>query len=366
MEELKKKGLRAYFSLKNLVDINELSINSILKLFDALILPVVSYACQIWFYKTAFVNQVSSGNFENKPCESIKKIVLDPIERLHIKFLKWTLGVHKKTSNVFCWGDTGRTPLLQKISKQATDYFERLEIMNVTKKDCLVRHAFAEQKALILPWYQSMSKIINISKSATEDHGNHTPSQGLLVKDELGKRFEQMWTKVAEASPKLRFYFAVKKKPGFETYLKIKNRQIRKSIARLRSSSHRLNIETARYSNTTQRASMSPSTPGNIAWKQCCKVCCSEDTELLLQQPFAGPPLIEDEQHVLATCPAYHHLRLQLCDHVKSAVLAWDERLVTLFEEPYILEFGTFINRIFRIRFPKTKARIKKDITTRT
>ena len=62
MEELKKKGLRAYFSLKNLVDINELSVNSILKLFDALIiLPVVSYACQIWFYKTAFVNQAKYG-----------------------------------------------------------------------------------------------------------------------------------------------------------------------------------------------------------------------------------------------------------------------------------------------------------------
>ena len=168
-----------------------------------------------------------------------------------------------------------------------------------------------------------------------------------------------MWSKVAEASSKLRFYNVLKKGPGFETYLTIKNRKVRTSIAKLRSSSHRLNIETARYSYTTQRSSTS--TSANVAWKQCCKVCCSEDTELLLQQPFAEPPLIEDEQHVLATCPAYHHIRLQTSDHIKSAILAWDERLPTLFEEPYVHEFGSYINRIFRIRFPKTKAKTKED-----
>ena len=37
MEELRKKGLRAYFSLKNLVDISQLSVQAILKLFVALI-----------------------------------------------------------------------------------------------------------------------------------------------------------------------------------------------------------------------------------------------------------------------------------------------------------------------------------------
>ena len=141
---------------------------------------------------------------------------------------------------------------------------------------------------------------------------------------------------------------------------------MRKSIARLRSSSHRLNIETARYcSYTIQRSSALPHSPGTVAWKQCCKVCCHEETELLLQLPFAGPPIIEDEQHVLATCPAYHHLRLQTSDHIKSAMLAWDERLPSLFEEPYMLEFGNYINRIFQIRFPKTKPGTSREGTSK-
>ena len=32
----------------------------------------------------------------------------DTLETTHLKMLKWVLGVHKKTNNNFCYGDTGR------------------------------------------------------------------------------------------------------------------------------------------------------------------------------------------------------------------------------------------------------------------
>ena len=60
MDELRKKGLRAYFSLKNLVDISELTVNTLFKLFDALILPVVSYGCQVWLPSTWMIRLVVS------------------------------------------------------------------------------------------------------------------------------------------------------------------------------------------------------------------------------------------------------------------------------------------------------------------
>ena len=47
-EELKKKGLKAYFALKNLLQLDALSVKSVFKLFDSLVLPVVSYGCQVW------------------------------------------------------------------------------------------------------------------------------------------------------------------------------------------------------------------------------------------------------------------------------------------------------------------------------
>ena len=45
-DELRKKGLKAYFALKSVICLGELSTISVFKLFDALILPVVSYGCQ--------------------------------------------------------------------------------------------------------------------------------------------------------------------------------------------------------------------------------------------------------------------------------------------------------------------------------
>ena len=150
-DELRKKGLRAYFSLKNLVDISELTVKTLFKLFDALILPVVSYGCQVWLPSTWMIRLVLSKKIEDQPTYSVKKISSDPIENLHLKFLKWTLGVHRKTSNAFCWGDSGRAPLTQKLAKQAVDYYERLEAIRTTKPSQLVGHAFEEQKKLNQP-----------------------------------------------------------------------------------------------------------------------------------------------------------------------------------------------------------------------
>ena len=75
----------------------------------------------------------------------------DSCERLHLKFLKWTLGLHKKSSNIFWWGDSGRSPLIQQISKQALNYFERVDSMSINNSECLSGHAFAEQKKAEAP-----------------------------------------------------------------------------------------------------------------------------------------------------------------------------------------------------------------------
>ena len=60
MDELHKKGLRAYFSLKNLVDISELTVNTLFKRFDVLILPVVFYGCQVRLPSTWMIRLVVS------------------------------------------------------------------------------------------------------------------------------------------------------------------------------------------------------------------------------------------------------------------------------------------------------------------
>jgi hypothetical protein len=283
MNELRKKGLRAYFSLKNLVDISELSVHAILKLFDALILPVVSYGCPIWLPNTWFIRQAVSGKLETEPNESLQKMASDPIENLHLKFLKWILGVHKRTTNVFCWGDTGRSPIVQKISKQAVDYYWRMEGLSIHGSDCLARHAYEEQKTLRLPWYESMHALCS---AKTKRGSYHDIKNGNAVREELEHRFRAQWEKVTRDSSKMMTYRAVS--AGFKraAYLDLQTGIDRKLIARLRSSAHRLNAETGTYLIRT--SARSKPLYEDKAWRQRCKFCCDSNLELLLQLPFIG------------------------------------------------------------------------------
>ena len=355
MDVLRKKGLRAYFALKSLIDINELKSSSVLKLFDSLLLPVVSYGGPVWLHRTKFVKEIISNRWQSNPTESLRKMAGDPIEQLHLKFLKWALGLHKKSSNIFCWGDTGRCPLIQTISKQAADYFQRLNAMSQDNIESLARHSFEEQKKLKLPWYENMVTLFNQqSLSKTNTDGVPT-ANGRAVKETLKDHFQTAWSNALADSSKLEFYRQVKHELAFECYLDIRNREVRKSLAQLRSSSHRLNIETARYLNYNTNGASKTKTSLSKEWSRSCKLCCTSEVELLQQLPFSEEPIIEDERHVLVSCPAYHHLRIKLSDPIKSSILAWDDRIRHLFDISSQEEFGLYVHRIFQQRFPKQR-----------
>ena len=74
----------------------------------------------------------------------IRKMATNPLEKLHLKFLKWALRVHKKCSNIACYGDSGRYPLAVsvKLPKQVVSYYNRLDNLNAANDPSLVRHVF--------------------------------------------------------------------------------------------------------------------------------------------------------------------------------------------------------------------------------
>ena len=341
-DELKKKGLRAYFSLKKLIDLKALSIKSLFKLFDALIVPVIGYGCQVWLSSTKLLKLIANGKQLKDTKNSLIKIASDPLERIHIKFLKWSFSVHAKASNLACWGDSGRVPLVIQLLKQTSDYFKRLEHLDNSDVDCLARHAFAEQRENMLPWYSNTLNFI-------ENIGLTTASPSLTIRDKTTQIFNDIWWMTARNSSKLKFYTKIKTSIGYEPYLSLKDIRKRRAIARLRFSCHRLNIETARYSY----ASLSTN-QDSIIWNKCCNICSDDNVELLISLPFAEP-ILEDEEHALVTCPMYQHIRYMLDDTTKSALISRDEeRLKDLFNVEHIYTFSTYVMKIFQLRFPKT------------
>ena len=208
--------------------------------------------------------------------------------------------------------------------------------MDAANIDSLVRHAFAEQRALNLDWYSNMTK----STDALSGDEDGPIVSGVQFKSQVEHLFQDLWSDGLDNSPKLKFYARFKVAIEFEPYLTIKNREKKSAIARLRSSSHRLNIETGRY------------TLLNRTWNKRCNTFTADEAEDFIHLPFADP-ILEDETHVLVTCPRYHFIRSSISSDILCSILRWDWK--ELFHEQNINEFASYVCRIFQERFPKNR-----------
>ena len=126
---------------------------------------------------------------------------------------------------------------------------------------------------------------------------------------------------------KLEIYRRLKTRPGHEKYLtEVKNIRHRIAMTRLRLSSHTLNIETGRHTNTDR------------ADRLC--TLCKEG--------------IEDETHMLITCPMYTSLRLTyLSDfsHVLTNNTRSDhEKAIILLKNRNLEKIAHFVYEAFEIR----------------
>ena len=142
-KKLRQKGLRGYLSLKKCLEIRGLRKTALFRLFDALISPVASYSCQVRLSATHAFHQIIeslNGNNTDALTLHLPKMKIYPLERLHLSFLKWTLGVNKYTANAAVWGDTGHYPLVITHAKQVFAYRERLEKLDKENSQALVKN----------------------------------------------------------------------------------------------------------------------------------------------------------------------------------------------------------------------------------
>ena len=87
------------------------SVKTCLHVFDHTVVPILLYGSEIW------------GSFDPKKAKFRNGINLEKIykniepEKIHVKFLKYILGVHKKSSNFAVLSEFGRYPLYINIVK---------------------------------------------------------------------------------------------------------------------------------------------------------------------------------------------------------------------------------------------------------
>ena len=184
----------------------------------------------------------------------LSKIATDPIERLHLSFLKWTMGVKKYTSNAAVWGETGRHPLALVLTKQVFAYLHRVQKMNTDDSPALVRHAVKEQENLNLDWFSKLQARKTGLMNKYSRSFNH-PSQ---IRSGIKVWFEEVWNRTRVLIRKQGFYYKVKESFGPELYLSLKLGYFEnKRVAQLRISCHQYNIETMRLGDTARTGKVS-------------------------------------------------------------------------------------------------------------
>ena len=148
-----------------------------------------------------------------------------------------------------------------------------------------------------------------------------------LVRSRMRDWFQQKWEKARLDNKKLEFYNKIKSSFGLEPYISLPNHKKTRCITWLRTSSHKLNIETGRY-----------------GWKnpsifyRTCHFCCTSDRitlELLNELPFSDI-IKEDEVHFLKECPVYKKIRQRNSTDLHNMLT--NSQFSKLFNENYILE----------------------------
>ena len=265
------KSLKALRPLQRAIANFQMPLELSLKLFHALIEPIAMYNVENW--STLSDNQLANLNADTLP-SLINKA---PLDILHRKVLKYTLGVNNSTPNIAIYGDTGEIPLTIKGFTLLVNFWHHL---NMLPNHSLAYLALKENIEMRTNWLKTVEKVINIFNLA-EFTDNPSFKQ---ISKKIGREFyTAKWTETLSTNnqSRVKFYKQINSEIRPSDYTLLPYYQ-RKVIAKLRCSSHVLNIEKGRHKKTTSESRL-------------CTLC--------------NQNAIEDENHFLTSCQIYTTLR---------------------------------------------------------
>ncbi len=229
-EQLSQKAIKAMFAIKqSLFQSNIFDPNSMLKCFDSMVRPIMTYGCEIW--------GLSCTERTKDRLLSVKS-ALFPCENIELRMLKQILGVHRKTSNSAVFSEFGRVPLRLYIISQILKYFSRMKLQSKnTLLNKIVSNLSNDTNA-----YSSLIRLISSTGVAV-----HEPTQRKNINSCVKKTILSLKEKILdnmdkdiESNKKLKLYSELKESFNPEAYLShVKNFHHRKALTRLRTSSHR-------------------------------------------------------------------------------------------------------------------------------
>ena len=180
----------------------DLPIDLQLELFDFLIMPILLYGCEIW-------------GFEN----------ITMIEKIHLKYIKYILGLKQSTPTCMVLGETGRYPLSISIKCRMISYWAKLLCQKESKLSNImykVIYQYNSNGVYTSPWLSEIKNILDntghsfiwLSQILSENF-----SIVHAVKKSLQDQYVQEWNTIINNSSKCVLYRTFKRNFVFENYL---------------------------------------------------------------------------------------------------------------------------------------------------
>ena len=276
------KATKAMYGLSKLSQGAPISLAK--KLYSQLISPIHLYGAELW---TAYVcpRAITNGLTEtlNKSQNTLH------CEKTRLAYFKYSVHMHRTTSNYGTMGEMGLQPLYIPAIRAMIKYYRR---MCQPEAPTLVHQAWCEQKRLQSTnkpcWLTNVQKYLD--QLSTYDIDVDSDSMASIT-GELSDRFIQWWNdqipSQLQDGSKLRSYATYKTTFGMANYLDSTNIPVRNKVASFRLSNHKLRIEVDRHNHGV------PIPPS----QRICKMCTSG--------------AVEDEIH-LFQCSSYSIYRAEL------------------------------------------------------
>ena len=244
LKDLKDRALRGFMKLKNKMGIAFRKHPLItLKLFKALIEPILLYASDFWG-----ILKLPQNN---------------PIENVFTSFCKQLLGVQKQTTNVGVLLELGQFPLC--IRAQINSIKNWVRIVTKTKCNENLIQSYANATAKNLTWAArietTLSEIGMREQFLMKDNSTH-----LKALQRLQDIFHQnAFSDIRSENSKLRTYSLFKTSPGYESYhSEVRIIEERTALTKFRLSNHLLMIEKGRHLQIEKAARYCPFCPFKV------------------------------------------------------------------------------------------------------
>ena len=308
LKDLKDRALRAFAKMKKKQGLLFRKYPHItMKLFKALVEPILLYASDFWG-----ILKLPKNN---------------PIENVHLSFCKQLLGVQKQTTNIGVLLELGQVPLNILAQKNAIKNWSR--IVNNIKCNELLKTSHENAIMVNLTWPKRIeSRIAEIGMwelFLRKDKAVHVRAL-VRMRDIF---HQEAFAEIQNDNSKLKTYSHLKSSIGYEEYLsKIGNIQERTSFSKIRMSNHPLLIEKGRHEKIERN-------------QRFCPFC---------------PKLVEDETHFVLECTCFSKLRVGLIDKISQEnpsfqYLSKTEKFVVLMTDISIVtSTAQFIHRALDVR----------------